>query len=71
MCAGVLAGAACGAFNGLVVTRLRIPPFVATLGMMLIARGVALQLTGATPISQLGAGFGRLGNGALFRVVEM
>lgn len=71
MCCGVLAGAACGAFNGLVITRLRIPPFVATLGMMLIARGLALQLTGATPISQLGAGFGRLGNGALFRVVEM
>ncbi|WP_330449034.1 hypothetical protein FLP41_18850 [Paracoccus marcusii] len=33
---------------------------MATLGMMLIVRGVALQLTGATPISQLGAGFGRL-----------
>ncbi|WP_435170285.1 ABC transporter permease [Falsirhodobacter sp. 1013] len=71
MCVGILAGAACGAFNGLVITRLRIPPFVATLGMMLIARGVALQLTGATPISGLGEGFGWLGNGALFRMVEM
>lgn len=68
---GVVAGAACGAVNGLVITRMRIPPFVATLGMMLIARGLALQLTGAAPISQLGAAFGRLGNGALFRVVEM
>ena len=71
MCVGIMAGALCGAFNGLVITRLRIPPFVATLGMMLIARGVALQLTGATPISQLGEAFGRLGNGALFRMVEM
>lgn len=68
---GVLIGAACGAVNGLVVTRMKIPPFVATLGMMLMARGLALQLTGAAPISQLGEAFGRLGNGALFRVVEM
>ncbi|WAP67542.1 ABC transporter permease [Jiella pelagia] len=68
---GVLAGAACGAFNGLVITRLRIPPFVATLGMMLIARGLALQITGAVPISGLGNAFGILGNGALFRMVEM
>lgn len=71
MSVGVLAGAACGAFNGVVITKFRIPPFVATLGMMLIARGLALQLTGAAPISQLGEAFGRLGNGALFRVVEM
>nr|WP_272214468.1 ABC transporter permease [Marinicella sp. W31]MDC2880079.1 ABC transporter permease [Marinicella sp. W31] len=71
MLVGVVAGALCGAFNGFVITRLRIPPFVATLGMMLIARGLALQLTGARPISQLGEAFGVLGNGALFRVVEM
>jgi len=71
MLVGVMAGALCGAFNGFVITRLRIPPFVATLGMMLIARGLALQLTGARPISQLGEAFGMLGNGALFRVVEM
>lgn len=71
MSLGVLTGAACGAFNGLVITRLRIPPFVATLGMMLIARGVALQITGAVPISRLGEAFGLLGNGSLFRMVEM
>ncbi|TNJ40835.1 ABC transporter permease [Phaeobacter sp. B1627] len=68
---GVVIGAACGAINGLVVTQAKIPPFVATLGMMLMARGLALQLTGAAPISQLGETFGRLGNGALFRMVEM
>lgn len=68
---GVVTGALCGLFNGFVITKMRITPFVATLGMMLIARGVALQLTGAAPISQLGEGFGALGNGALFRVVEM
>ncbi|PRD43178.1 ribose ABC transporter permease [Phyllobacterium phragmitis] len=70
MAAGVAVGALCGLANGLVITKMRITPFVATLGMMLIARGTALQLTGAAPISQLGEAFGRLGNGALFRLVE-
>jgi ribose transport system permease protein len=41
---GVLAGAACGAANGLLVTRLRIVPFVVTLGTMGIARGLAKYL---------------------------
>jgi len=70
MAAGIGVGALCGLANGLVITKMRITPFVATLGMMLIARGTALQLTGAAPISQLGEAFGRLGNGALFRMVE-
>ncbi|WP_140848720.1 ABC transporter permease [Paracoccus sp. FO-3] len=71
MAAGIAVGALCGLANGLIITKMRITPFVATLGMMLIARGTALQMTGAAPISQLGEAFGRLGNGALFRVVEM
>lgn len=70
MALGVMTGAACGFINGFVVTKMRITPFVATLGMMLIARGVALQLTGAAPISRLGESFGLLGNGSLFRIVE-
>ncbi|WP_370199505.1 ABC transporter permease [Roseibium sp.] len=70
MAIGVMAGAACGFINGFVITKMRITPFVATLGMMLIARGVALQLTGAAPISRLGESFGLLGNGSLFRIVE-
>ncbi|AZV77056.1 ABC transporter permease [Parasedimentitalea marina] len=71
MFCGVIVGALCGLFNGFVITKMRITPFVATLGMMLIARGIALQLTGAAPISRLGEAFGVLGNGALFRIVEM
>ena len=68
---GVITGGFCGFLNGLVITKMRITPFVATLGMMMIARGVALQLTGAAPISRLGETFGWLGNGALYRIVEM
>ena len=68
MLAGVLAGIACGAVNGLCVTLLKLPPFIATLGMMLLARGVALQITDAKAVGGLGDSFAELGNGSLFRV---
>jgi ribose transport system permease protein len=42
--AGVLTGILAGVLNGLVITRLRIVPFIATLGMMSVARGAAKWL---------------------------
>jgi ribose transport system permease protein len=42
--AGVGVGGLCGLANGLIVTRLKVTPFVATLGMMGIARGLAVWL---------------------------
>lgn len=71
MLLGILTGSVCGYINGLLVTRFKLPPFIATLGMMLIARGVALQITGARAVSGLGESFGELGNGALFRIVNI
>jgi ribose transport system permease protein len=68
MLAGILTGTVCGLLNGIAVTRLKLPPFIATLGMMLIARGFALQITGARAVSGLGDAFGELGNGSLFRI---
>jgi ribose transport system permease protein len=49
--AGIAAGLACGAVNGALVTLGRLPPFIATLGMMSVARGAALMLTGGRPVS--------------------
>jgi len=46
----VLAGGLCGAANGFMITKLRIVPFIATLGMMGIARGVAKYLAGEQKI---------------------
>ncbi len=43
---GVAAGVACGSATGLLVTRLRVVPFIVTLGMMLLVRGVAKGLAG-------------------------
>jgi ribose transport system permease protein len=71
MLAGLLVGALCGAVNGLCVTLLRLPPFIATLGMMMVARGVALQITDAKAIGGLGDGFAELGNGSLWRVATV
>ncbi|MGY2049847.1 ABC transporter permease [Methylobacterium sp. JK268] len=71
MLAGILTGALCGLANGVLVTRMRLPPFIATLGTMLVARGLALQVTGARAVSGLGESFGALGNGALFRVIRI
>ena len=43
-------GAALGALSGVAVAKLKIPPFIATLGMMQITRGLALVISGAKPI---------------------
>ncbi len=61
--AGVLVGAALGACNGLVITRFKLPPFVATLGMLSVARGLTMLWTGGFPITRLGDSFGYLGSG--------
>jgi ribose transport system permease protein len=51
---GVLAalgtGALCGALNGTFISRMKIPPFIATLGMMYIAKGLSLVISGLKPI---------------------
>jgi len=64
MIIGLLVGGLCGLINGLMITKLKLPPFIATLGMMMVARGVALTITNANawPAPD---GFGELGNGAI------
>ncbi|MCC7054480.1 MAG: ribose ABC transporter permease [Gemmatimonadaceae bacterium] len=48
---GLVAGTVSGALNGLMVTRGKLPPFIATLGMMSVARGAALMVSDGRPIS--------------------
>ena len=47
----ILCGCIVGSVNGLLVTKVRINPFIVTLGMMSIARGTSLLITGGMPIS--------------------
>jgi len=65
---GLAVGLACGLVNGWGVTLLRIPPFVATLGMMSIARGLAEVITGGFQISGLPNAFQWWGQGDIFGV---
>ncbi len=66
--AGLLTGAVVGAVVGGLVAVFRIPPFIATLGMMTAARGVALIYTDGRPISQLAPGFNWIGQGSILGV---
>ena len=46
----IAAGAICGLISGTLVAKLKIPPFIATLGMMLILKGLSLVISGTKPI---------------------
>lgn len=48
--AGMATGALAGCVNGIVVAKLKVPPFVATLGMLNVAKGLALVISGLKPI---------------------
>ncbi len=63
--AGLGTGLGCGILNGLLITFGRLPPFIATLGMMSVARGAALLFTDGRPISGFDEGFRWLATGEL------
>ena len=60
---GLLSGMVCGLINGLVITITRIPTLVATLGMMMIARGVANMIGAGKDMSRFPDSFSWLGAG--------
>lgn len=60
---GLTLGAALGAVNGFLISWLKIPPFVITLGMMVIVRGAALIVSDGTGISPIGEDLKILGEG--------
>jgi len=62
---GLGLGAGLGLVNGLIITKGRVPPFVATLGMMTVARGLTLTYTQGRPITGLSEGFRFMGTGSL------
>ena len=62
--AGVAAGVVVGAINGWITTRIRIPSFIVTLAMMMVARGAALKFTDARTIAGLPPSFSVFGDNA-------
>jgi inositol transport system permease protein len=63
--AGLATGALAGFVNGHLIARTGIPPFIATLGMMVSARGLARYYTRGQPVSMLSDSYTRIGEGAL------
>lgn len=70
--AGVLAGLATGAFwgfvNGIFTTRLKINPFIVTLGTLGIVRGLTLIISNGLPVHEIPRGFSFLGEGNVLGV---
>jgi ribose transport system permease protein len=60
---GIVAGSLLGWFNGLAVTRFKVPPFVATLAMLTIARGLTMLWTGGFPITGFSSSMALIGSG--------
>jgi len=67
---GIIVCGAIGAFSGLMITRFRIPPFIATLAMMQVAAGLAYVMSQGKPIYHLPESFVLLGRGVepLFKI---
>ena len=65
---GIVSGAFWGLVNGVFITRLRIAPFIVTLGTMGIVRGLALIVSGGLPVHNVPRGFSFLGDGVLLGV---
>jgi ribose transport system permease protein len=65
---GIGAGMCWGFINGLLTTKLRINPFIVTLGTLGIVRGLALIISNGLPVHQVPAAFSFLGEGNLLGV---
>jgi ribose transport system permease protein len=64
----ILAAGIPGIVNGLLISRLKVPPFIGTLGMFGVARGAAFLLAGGTTVPVSNSYFAALGNGRFFGV---
>lgn len=66
--AGIMFGGLCGFINGFVITRMKLIPFIATLGMQNIARGIAYVLTNSLPVSGLDEKLYFIGGGSVGKI---
>ncbi|WP_425806731.1 ABC transporter permease [Desulfitobacterium sp. Sab5] len=66
--AGILSGAAMGTVNGIIISRGKVAPFIATLATMTIFRGLTLVYTQGKPITGFPESFGMIGRGYLFEI---
>jgi ribose transport system permease protein len=65
---GIGCGMLCGLLNGLMITRLRISPFIVTLGTLEAYRGLALVISKGLPVHEIPDSFSYLGDGNLLGI---
>lgn len=65
---GLSAGLLMGAFNGFIITKSKIAPFIVTLGTMTIGRGLALIISNGRPVSNLSDSFIFMGSGKILGI---
>lgn len=65
---GIITGVLAGVVNGLVVTKGKVAPFIVTLGMMTILRGLALVVSNGRPVSDLSDAFNFIGGGSFLGI---
>ena len=65
---GITMGCVCGFINGLLTTKLKINPFIVTLGTMGIIRGLTLLISNGLPVHEIPPAFSFLGEGTLLGV---
>ena len=68
---GIIVGGVLGLANGVLITRFKLPPFIATLGMLGIARGIVLVITNANTIQGLPEGFQTIANGTIIGIPNL
>jgi ribose transport system permease protein len=68
---GLLVGVVLGLVNGSLVAYAKLPPFIVTLGMLGIARGIVLVLTNASTVQPLPESFANIANGSLVGVPNL
>lgn len=66
--AGLAVGAGMGFANGFLISKFKIAPFIATLGMMSVARGLALIYSDGRPISNLEKPYDWIGQGSIIGI---
>ncbi len=65
---GLVAGALCGVFNGVLISRFKIQPIIVTLIVMIAGRGLAMRINGGVPKTTLVSTFNELG---LYKIADV
>ena len=65
---GLLTGTLCGLINGVLISKANLPPFISTLGLMMMGRGLVLAITNGIPVSGLSDSYASISGGSVMGI---